>query len=76
MACAKNSFDPPGMGEKRRQVVAVGRRKRRPGGRSLHDRVREGWEEAVGKREIEAALTGKQWGAIGNRSGGREKRNG
>ena len=71
MACAKNSFGPPGMGEKRRQVVAVGRRKRRPGGRSLHARVIKGAGESGTKREREAVSTGERRGAIGDWSGGR-----
>ena len=35
---------------------------------------RDGGENRV-KREREAVLTGEIWGAIGDRSGGREKRN-
>ena len=48
---ARNYFGPPGMGEKRRRAVAASWREHRPGGQSLRDRAREGWEEAGAKRE-------------------------
>ena len=45
----RNSFGPPGMGEKRRQALAAGKRERCPGGRSLRDRTREGGGEVGAK---------------------------
>ena len=71
MARAKNSFGPPIMRGNIRRAVAAGGRECRPGGQSLRDQARE---ERI-QREIEAALTGEIWGAIGDRSGGGEKHN-
>ena len=47
---ARNSFGTPGMGGKRRRAVAAGGRECRPGGRSLHDRVREWGKETCHQR--------------------------
>ena len=44
-----------GMGGKHRRVVASGRQERRPGGRSIRDRAREGWEGTGAKRERSGA---------------------
>ena len=56
-ARARNSFGLPGMGGKRRRAMAAGGRERRPGGRSLRNRVREGGNKRV-QRDREAALAG------------------
>ena len=39
---ARNSFEPPGMGGKRRRAVAAGGQERRTVGQSLRDRERGG----------------------------------
>ena len=51
MARARNSFGPPRMEQKVKQVVVDDGAERCPGGRSLCDWAREGGEEAGGKRD-------------------------
>ena len=61
VARVRNSFGPPGMGEKRRRAVAVGGPGSRPGGQSLRDRLRGGSRNRL-QREREMVLTGEIWG--------------
>ena len=76
MVRARTFFGTPGMGKKHRQVVAGGGWERCPGGWLLCDWTRDRGGKKRLQIEKEVVLTRKILGAIGGRSGGKDKWNG